>query len=466
MENKTFQEFTQSFKGEVITSPTDSGYKASRLIFNMRPDAIPSMILRCIDVDDVITAVRYAGLNQFPIAVRSGGHGVDGSAMPDGAFVIDMTAMKRISVDELTSTVKVQSGVLLGEMDQATQAYRLVVPAGTVSTTGVAGLTLGGGIGYNMRKFGATVDSLLSCEVVTAAGAVVTANKDENADLFWALKGGGGNFGIVTEFTFQAHKLGPDVVSGIIVFPVQTAKETLSALRNYMADAPRDLFVVGALAPCPPLPMIPLEAHGKPVLALVIVYTGDPLKAEKFVGPLGKLNTPLVNLVGPSTWIKTNQMLDATAPYGMRAKTFGGYLSNLNPESVDVALASALSSPANFTQATVTVQNFWCMGGAISEDFSENSAAFSREGATWLWEAVAMWNEKSDDRIFDSWITDLNNQMRPHLRSNGYINLTTDQGQQWLRGIYGSQEKYERLVETKRKWDPTNMFRFNKNFAL
>jgi FAD/FMN-containing dehydrogenase len=370
--------------------------------------------------------------------------------------------MNRIDVDASTGIVRLQAGVHLGEMDGALQDYGLVVPSGTVTTTGVAGLTLGGGVGHLMRRFGATVDNLRACEMVTADGRLVRASAQENPDLFWALRGAGANLGVVTEFEFQASELG-DVTSGLIIYGIDDAPEVLHRLAEHMTTAPRELGMIASLAPCPPLPPVPEQAHGQWVLLLVVVYTGDAAQAQRAVAPLTRFGDVLANLVAPATWTETNSMLNVVAPYGHRAHTRGAYISDLTDDVAAIALERSRCAPAPAGVLPPTVTNFWCLGGAISEDFSEESAAFSREGAQWFWETLGQWDGEDNDGIFVDWVDGTWNALKPHLRPNGYVNLSTDQGPQWLQGLYGSVEKYQRLVAAKTTWDPDNRLCFNKN---
>lgn len=460
-----FADFPARFRGLVLR-PGGASYSQARRIYNMRrAEDQPALIARCTDANDVALAMRYAADNGLPVAVRSGGHGVDGSAMPHDQLVIDLSLLKTVDVDRNKQTIRVGSGILLGEVDAVGQANGLVVPAGTVSTTGVAGLTLGGGVGYNMRRYGATVDSLLSCEVVTTDGRHVHASADKNADLFWALRGGGGNFGIVTSFEFQGRPLDPNVFSGVIAYPADQAAEVLQKLRVHMPKTPRELMVIGALTQCPPMPPVAPQNYGQPVLMLVVVYTGAHDKAASVLEPLSAFGTPLASLVGPSTWVQTNSMLDAIAPYGRRVYTRGGYLKHLKDETIAIATKQWLAAPPPPAPGPCTVQNFWFMGaGAISEDFAEDSAAFSREGADWFWECVSQWDDPASDAAFEAWTIATNEALRPHMCANGYVNLTADQGPEWLRGLYGPPAKYERLLAAKKAWDPHNLLRFNKNF--
>ena len=462
----SFTDFPTGFRGELIR-PGDAGYEEMRSIYNMRRrNEQPALVARCIDADDVVLVMQYASKRGIPVAVRSGGHGVDGSALPQDQLVVDLSRLKETSVDLSTLRMRVGSGITLGELDAASQEHGLVVPAGTVSTTGVAGLTLGGGVGYNMRRFGATVDSLLSCEVVTADGRLVQASKDENSDLFWALCGGGGNFGIVTSFEFQAYAVGPNVTSGVVVFPVEQAPQILQKLRDHVPAMPRELAVIAALTQCPPFPPVPAHLHGAPVLMFIVVHTGAPDAAAAAIDALVAVGEPIVNLVGPSTWVQTNSMLDVIAPSGRRVHTYGGYFSELTDEVIEAAVKNSLDYPTPTAPGPSTVQNLWCMGGAISEDFAEDSVAFSREGAKWFYEAVAQWDgsDDKDDARFVRWIDGLHGAMKPHMRANGYVNLSADRGPEWIRGLYGSPAKFERLIDAKTKWDPQNLLRFNKNF--
>jgi FAD/FMN-containing dehydrogenase len=359
--------------------------------------------------------------------------------------------------------VRAEAGVLLGELDAATQEHGLVVPAGTVTTTGIAGLTLGGGIGHLMRRFGATVDNLIACEMITVDGRKVRADETENPDLFWALRGGGGNFGVVTAFEFHAHPLGPEVRSGMIVFPGEEAASVLDRLSDYMADAPRELGMAPSLTVALPLPGLPDEAHGTLILILIPVHTGDAEEAENTIADLAALGTPLLNTVQCTTWLETNSMLDALFPYGMRVGARGGYLASLTEEAVTTLLERASASPK--LPGTNAVCNAWSLGGAISEDVDEDATAFSRAGASWLWEAAFQWAEPEHDALFDAWADATLAAMRPHTLPNAYINLTEDQGEEWRRGVYGSEAKHRRLTEIKTAWDPRNLLRHNKNIT-
>jgi FAD binding domain/Berberine and berberine like len=460
------KDFPAAFRGDRIL-PAGRGYAEARQIFNMRrADETPALIARAADPEDVVHVMRYASSKGIPLAIRGGGHGVDGSAMPDGALVLDLSRLKSIDLDPSSRRCRVESGVLLGELDAATQTHGLVVPAGTVSTTGIAGLTLGGGVGYNMRRYGATVDSLRACEVVTVDGRKIRASATENTDLYWAMRGGGGNFGVVTAFEFDAHPMPAEVFAGVIIFSAEHAAEVLAGLRDYARLAPRELAIIAASTACPPFPPVPADVHGTSVQMLIMVYTGAPGNAPIVIRELSRLGPPIAVLVGPRSWVETNRLLDAVAPYGRRTQTRGGYLSELSDRVIAAVVKNMREAPMPASPLPGCVQNLWCMGGAISEDFDEDSAAFSREGAAWLWEAVGQWDDRAQDAAYDAWTECAAGDVSADLRANGYVNLTTDRGPEWLRGLYGSASKYRRLLEAKLRWDPGNILRFNKNFKV
>lgn len=383
--------------------------------------------------------------------------------MADGAFVIDLSLLKEVTVDASSRVVTAGPGVLLGELDAATQKHGLVVPAGTVTTTGVGGLTLGGGIGHLMRRFGATADNVIGFDLVTVEGTNVRADAQTNPDLFWALRGGGGNFGIVTRFEYRAHPLGPDVVAGQIVFPIDQAADVLSALPAIATAAPRELGLLAAVAPAPAAPGIPDEAQGKPVLVLLPVWSGPLDAADGALRALREAGHPVIDTVSPMPWLQANSMLDAIAPYGVRMNLRGGYLPRLGKDEITAVLRHALDA-AHVQGATTTI-NLWCMGGAVSEDTAEDDVAFSRAGASWLWEAVHMWEAPELDATLDELAESVDAALLPLSLSNGYSNLTDDRGEAWRERLHGSDEKRKRLQAVKATWDPQNVLHLNKNIT-
>lgn len=463
IESPNLSGLESEFKGEILR-PGEKGFVESRYLANMRWEGRdPVVIVRPRSAEEVASVMRYASARAIPVGIRSGGHGVDGDAMPEGQLVIDMTAFKDIQFDKEKGQARLGAGVLLGEMDRACEKEGVVVPAGTVSTTGVTGLTLGGGVGYNMRRFGATVDSLLSCEVVTADGRIVTASETENPDLFWALRGAGHNFGVVTSLTFKAHPFHPMVGAGVVLYHLEDAPAVLKKLRHHMKSAPRELCVIGALVPTPDMPGIPEQYWDVVMLSLLTVYTGGADKLDGVIGELAALGTPAAVAVATVPWSIANSMLDKAAPYGRNVHTRGGYFAELTDEIIDITTSRAAKAPEPTAPGPSSVQNIWFMGGAISEDFDEDSVSFSRENTDIFWECVGQWDGHERGQEFVDWVNGVGDALQPLMLGNGYCNLTTDRGTEWLSRLYGKPAKWERLRELKTKWDPQNLFRFNKN---
>jgi UDP-N-acetylenolpyruvoylglucosamine reductase len=462
MTKPDFSDFPSDFRGSTFR-PHDLGYAEARTIWNcLTADAEPAFIAQCADAEDVATAVRYASDHDLPFAIRSGGHSMDGSGMPDGAFVVDLSRLKAIEVDPASGIVRVESGVTLGEMDTATQEHGLVVPSGTVTHTGVAGLALGGGLGFNTRRFGMTVDNTVAFDMVSVDGRRVRVSTDENPELFWGLRGAGHNLGVVTSFEFQAHKVGPEVSSGLIIYPLDQAEKILTSVDAFLADASRALTVDPVLLPAPPLPGLPESLIGVPILILVVVHTGNPATAAAELEALAALGAPIANGVGPSTWLEANSILDVIGPPGRRNYSRGGYIAGLTQPIAatfieQISKAPALNGPGDL--AGIAIQT---LSGAL-HDFDEDSAAFSRTGATWLWEVVVGWEDPGRDEEFLGFTERVLAAAKPHVLSNSYVNLTAHQGEEWIRGLYGSEQKFRRLQELKAEWDPRNLLRFNKN---
>ncbi|MFG2472453.1 FAD-binding oxidoreductase [Streptomyces canus] len=453
-------ELPANFAGTVLRSQ-DSGFPEAAKLYNGRAaDQPPAVIVQCLDTDDVVAVVRSVD-HAVPLAVRGGGHGIDGSAGAAGSIVVDLSQMRAVTVDAAARVVRAQAGALLGDLDTAAQRHGLVVPSGTNSVTGIAGLTLGGGIGHLMRRFGATVDNLLACEVVTADGRVVRADEQMNPDLFWALRGGSGNFGIVTHFEYRAHPLQSDVVSGHIVFDGEQVSGILESLHDYMQSAPRELSLLATVVAAPPLPFLPAKVHGTTVLIMTPVYSGDLKNADEIIDSLLALGRPLVNLVTRRSWIETNSLLDAMAPPGRRVSQRGGYLAAPTKDTITTVMRDVADTPGH--AGAMHALNLYAMGGAISEDFTEDSAAFSRQGAGWIWESLALWDAREEDDGHDAWSNRVYDHLTPLSLSNGYINLTQDLGPSWRSRVYGDVAKHQRLAEAKRTWDPTNRFAYNKN---
>ncbi|CAN7152217.1 FAD-binding oxidoreductase [Trinickia sp. LjRoot230] len=463
--SKAFPDFpSPGFKG-VVVRPGDIGYAEAREIPNARHAARqPALIARCLDADDIVMAVKYCADHDEAIAIRGGGHAIDGHAMPHDAFVIDTSLMKQVEVDPLTGITTIGAGVLLAEMDAATQKYGYVVPSGTVSTTGAVGLTLGGGIGYLTRRFGMAVDSLLSIDVVTVDGRKMRASENENAELFWGMRGAGHNLAIATSLTYQAYRVGPEVMSGLIVYPIESAVPVLSQIDKIMLAAPRELTIFPVVLPAPPLPGLPPQMVGVPIFVLIVVYSGELSAYEEAMTGVRLLGQPLADMVHPSSWVQANSILDVLAPPGRRQHSRGGYLAAITPEIAQIVVDRVSNAPAPTGPGPSVAVAFPCLGGA-NFDFDEDSAAYSREGAYWLWEVLGQWDVPEKDAEYDSWVDGVMNALNPHSLRNGYVNLSTDRGAKWLRNLYGSANKWERICALKAEFDPHNRLRHNKNIA-
>jgi FAD/FMN-containing dehydrogenase len=461
----SLRDISPDFKGRTL-APGDTGYEEAKQIWNSRrSDQQPALIVQPTDVDDVVLAVRHAAESDLGIAVRGGGHGVDCLAMADGALVIDFSLMKGIEVDPAIGQVTIEAGVLLGELDAATQEHGLVVPAGVVTQTGAAGLTLGGGIGHNSRRFGATVDNLLSVDVVTTDGRILTASADSEPELFWGLRGAGHNLAIATSFTYRAHPFGPDLMSGFIAYSQEEGLKYLDGIDEAMTRAPRELSIPVVMMPAPPLPGLPEEMIGTPVLFAFIIYSGEPDAYEAAMEPVRALAEPLVDLVKPSTWVETNSMIDPFAPKGRRYQAGGGFMPAMSAELGRIVFDRLGAQPPPTGPGTACMVSIPMLGGRLLEA-DEDSTAFSRVGAEWLFEATAMWEAPEGDEAYMGWIEDIVADVGPYLSTSSYVNLCADRGPEWLRGVYGSPEKWDRIVALKEEWDPDNRLRHNKNVAL
>ena len=460
LEDKT-REFQNmdGFKGDVFEFGR-RGYAMARQVYNMRRDDVnPALILKARDNNDVALTMKRAAELKHPVAVRSGGHNLDGTAMA-GPVVIDLSGFRQTHVDTEKRRIRIGAGILLGDLDALCQEHRMVVPTGTVGTTGVAGLTLGGGLGFKMRELGATVDNLVSCTVVTAQGDIVTASEEENADLFWGLRGAGPNFGVVTELEFQAHLFNPTTNVGRIFFPTSQMVDVMVRLDAYMQEAPREIGLVAAMArpprgePGPP--------GRDPILMVILVSTGDPADFADYVDAVASFGSPMVKEVVQMPWTVANTMLEAGAPTGLRAHSRGGYVRDTGEAFFGKLAERALAMPDPETMSSFVMPCSF-ITGAIAEDFDEDAMAFSRENARFLLEIVAVWSQREEDRESMAWADGTADAVRSMMLPNAYINLTSDNNLDWLRGVYGKPEKFERLVALKTRWDPDNLLRFNRN---
>jgi FAD/FMN-containing dehydrogenase len=401
--------------------------------------------------------VRFARERDLLVAVRSGGHGVGGHALCDGGLVIDLSPMKGIRVDPRARTARAEAGVLWGELDRETQLFGLATVGGIVTHTGIAGLTLGGGIGWLMRKYGATVDNLVSADLVTAEGEIVTASEEENPDLFWAIRGGGGNFGIVTAFEYRLHPVGPIVLAGPVYHPLEDAPDVLRFYREFIAGAPDELTTIFNLRVAPQVPYLPEEMHGKPIVMVGACYAGAPEDGAEVVRPLKEFGCPIVDLLEPKPYLALQSMFDPSVPHGWHYYWKSVELPPLSDEAIDTLVehASTLTSPKSYC---IVFQ----LGGALAR-VAEGETAFSQRDAAHNVNINAVWKEDDPEpeRHVD-WARRFHEALQPFACERVYVNFLGDEGASRVRSAYGEQ-KYERLATLKEKWDPTNFLRHNQN---
>jgi FAD/FMN-containing dehydrogenase len=445
---------TTTFSGELL-APTDPGYDSARAIWNGAIDRRPALIARCRDAHDVVAALRLARERELAVAVRGGGHGVAGLAVNDGGLVIDLTPMKRIAVDAAARTARAQGGVLWGELDGAMQEHGLATVGGIVTHTGIAGLTLGGGIGWLMRRHGATVDNFLGAEVVTPGGSIVRADEE----LMWGLRGGGGNFGIVTEFEYRLHSVGPTVLAGPLYYALEDAPEVLRHYRDFIADAPDELTTILNLRPAPPLPILPPELHGRPVVAIVSCWAGDPEDGQRALAPLCGFGTPLVDLLAPRPYVELQSLFNPAVPHGWHYYWKAWETPPLTDAAIDalVAQAAKITSPRSYI---IVFQ----LGGAMAR-VGEHETAFGQraEGHDANINAVWLADDADADRHI-AWAREAYAALEPHGIGRAYVNFLGDEGATRVQAAYGP-EKYARLQALKRAYDPDNVLRGNQNIA-
>jgi FAD/FMN-containing dehydrogenase len=445
-----------NFTGELI-DPDHPRYDEARSLFNGRIDKRPALIARCANAEDVQIALAHAREHDLIVAVRGGGHSTAGYSCCDDGIVIDTGPMKSVEIDAEARTGRFGAGLNWGELDAATQEHGLAVTGGRVTHTGVAGLTLGSGSGWLERKYGATCESLISAEVVTADGRVVRASADENAELFWGLKGGGGNFGVVTEFEFRLHPVGPIVYAGMIMHPRSAAKELTRFYRDFMEQAPEEAGGGLALITAPPEEFVPEEARGKPAVGLILVYVGDPQEGEEVLRPLVEWGEPFIKAVQPMPYVAVQQMIDAGNPWGINEYFKVDYLTELPDDAIDAALNKAEGIGSPFTQLI-----FARLGGAVDR-MDRSSMALSVPEAKWLYFCLVMWQDPAHGDREVAWGRAFMDTMRPWGAGKAPPNfISVDDGAERLRASYGD-EKFERLVALKNEYDPDNVFALNQN---
>jgi FAD/FMN-containing dehydrogenase len=454
MDGATFDRLRASFRGALLR-PDEEGYDEARRVWNGAIDRRPALIARCAGADDVALAVRFAREGELAVSVRGGGHSVAGHAVCDGGLMIDLSLMKAIRVDPAARIARVSGGVLWGELDRATQQFGLATTGGVISHTGVAGLTLGGGLGHLMRRLGMTVDNLISVDLLTADGEKLHVDAPSEPELFWGLRGGGGNFGIATAFEFQLHPVGPIVLGGPMFWPLDDAPEVLRTVRDMVAEAPDELGITLAARLAPPMPFLPPEQYGKPVIGLVLVWTGDPSDGARAIAPLRQTGSPIADVVRPVPYLSVQSMLDAGAPHGLHYYWKSQRVPTLSGDVTEVvsALVGSITSPFS------TISG-WAVGGAASRVDPDATALGSREVGFEL-NIIAAWPppDPNGDRHI-GWVRQGWEALRRH-GSGVYANFISDEGAEGVEAAYG--DRLKRLTALKDRYDPGNFFRLNAN---
>ncbi len=441
----------RDYRGLLIR-PGDDGYDAARQVWNAMIDRRPALIAQCTGVGDVMRAVEFARAHDLPLAVRGGGHNVAGNAVCDGGLMLDLSLMKGIRVDPMARTVRAEGGVTWGELDRETQAFGLATTGGTVSSTGIAGLTLGGGFGWLMRRHGLACDNLLAADVITADGLLVYASADENADLFWGLRGGGGNFGVVTSFEFRLHEIGPTVLSGPIFHPIEAARDLFRFFGEVGPTLPETVGCMAALVTSP---------EGIPLAALVPVYAGPLDRGEDALRPLRQFGSPVANLVAPTPYQTAQTMFDAAFPTGHRNSWKSSFLRGLDDAAIAVMADHFRRAPS--PHAGIAIELF---GGAVGRVRSD-ATAFAHRTSPFDAIIFSAWDDPAYDQANIGWVRELWQALQPSTTDAVYVNYlgdSRDEGSERVRSAYGD-AAYQRLATLKRKYDPTNLFRMNQNIA-
>ena len=442
-------------RGPVI-APGEPGYEDSRTVWNAMIDQKPALVARCVGTSDVITAVKFAHERNLLLCIKGGGHNIAGLAVADGALLLDLSLMRGVWVDTDNKIAHAQGGCLLGDVDRETQLHGLAAVLGFVSQTGIAGLTLGGGFGYLTRRWGYTSDNVVGMDLVTAEGNLVRASADENADLFWGLQGGGGNFGVVVGIDYNLYPVGPEIVGGVVAWPASEAAGVLELYRKLSAEAPEELTLVTLMRPAPPAPWLPADWHGKPIIGILACYSADPAEGEKLVAPIKAHGSPIGDILIRRPYAQLQSLLDGTQPKGRRYYWKSEYLPEITPELCERAMDHASKIPSPHSAVI-----FFQLGGALNELDNDHSPAGNRD-ARWVLNIAGSWEQAGDDSTNVEWARTTWNDMKRFGTGGNYINfLTQDETPDRIEAALGN--ALQRLGEVKRKWDPDNFFRTNRN---
>ena len=436
----------------------DAGYEESRTVWNAMIDRAPALVVRCLGTADVIGCVQFARTHGLLLCIKGGGHNIAGLATADGALMIDMSLMRGVWVDPQRKVAHAQAGCLLGDLDRETQVHGLATVLGFVSLTGIAGLTLGGGFGYLTRRWGWTSDNVVGMNVVTAEGRMVRASSDENADLFWGLRGGGGNFGVVTGIEYTLHPVGPEIVGGLVAWPASDAPAVLELYRTLAEQAPPELTLVLMMRPAPPAPWLPKEMHGKPIVGLLACYSGRPEEGEKLVAPIKAFGKPVGDVLVRRPYAQMQALLDGTQPKGRRYYWKSEYLPRIEPALCDKIIAHAAKIPSPHSAVAL-----FQIAGAVNGPPADHSAVGNRD-ARFVLNLAGSWERGEEDRANIAWARDAWNDLKSFSTGGTYLNfLTADEGPERTAAALG--KGFARLAKIKAQWDPQNVFRTNRNIT-
>ena len=451
------QELQAQLRGTLL-HPGDTGYDDSRTIWNGMIDRRPALVARCVGVGDVVACVRFAREQRMPLSIKGGGHNIAGLAVCDDGLMIDLSLMRGVWVDPIGRVARAQGGCTLGDLDREAQLHGLAAVLGFVSQTGIAGLTLGGGFGYLTRRFGWACDNILSAEVVTADGRVVRASERENGELFWGLRGGGSNFGIVTSIEYRLHPVGPEIYGGVMAWPAEQAGPVFETLQRVFHDAPAELSCVPLMRNAPAAPWLSTDVHGKPIVALFVCYSGSIADGEKVLAPLKAIGAPVGDIVKSRTYVSQQSLLDATQPKGRRYYWKSEYLPGITPE----VLGKLREHSARVTSPHSAILIF-PIDGRLNTLPANHSAVGNRDAKA-VFNIQGSWERPEDDAVNIEWARSTWRDIKQFSTGGTYVNfLTEEEGDDRTRAAYGA--NYDRLVEVKTKWDPDNVFAANKNIA-
>jgi FAD/FMN-containing dehydrogenase len=449
----TLDELRARVNGQTIV-PGDAAYDEARKVYNGMIDRRPGVIVRCTDAADVMATVQFAREGGKDLSIRGGSHSVPGFGTNDGGVVIDLAPMKSVRVDPQARTVRAEGGCTWGGFNHATYAFGMATTGGIIASTGIAGLTLGGGIGYLTRAFGLSCDNLLSADVVTADGRFLVASKRQNEDLFWALQGGGGNFGVVTSFEYQLHPV-KDIVAGLFFFPLDHARHVLEFYREYIQKAPEELGMFPAFQIAPPLPFIPPADHGKTFCILVCCWAGRPEDAEKIFAPIRKVGPIAAEMVSPMPYPTLNALFDPLLPAGLQHYWKAAFATDLTDGAIKAHLEYGPKVPV--VNSTMHIYPINGAAGRVASD----ATAFAYRDAKFATVIAGMWPDPADNEKNTKWVKDYYKALQPHSASGGYVNFMAGDDQGRIRDNYKG--NYDRLVTIKKKYDPGNLFHMNQN---